>query len=162
MMDTDGSMGSSRRSVLTGPLAAAAIPAMGFGVPAAQAAEEQRLGVRGHQPRAKPEFDDRARKTSRAVFYRAEQLGLIGPRVDYEQEIVRLDLLIVHHIQLNQRPLYVRQDPDQIGADIGVIRAWIAAAQPRRRDETPNDNRGAYQTAQNAQRDGRRMAHRAR
>jgi superoxide reductase len=45
MMDADGSMGSSRRSLLIGSLAAGAIPAMGLVVPAAQAAEEQNLGL---------------------------------------------------------------------------------------------------------------------
>ncbi len=45
MMDADVSVGSSRRSLLIGSLAAGAIPAMGPGMPAAQAAEKQSLGL---------------------------------------------------------------------------------------------------------------------
>jgi desulfoferrodoxin (superoxide reductase-like protein) len=45
MTDLDGSMGSSRRRLLIGSLAAAAIPATGLVVPAAQAAEAQGLGL---------------------------------------------------------------------------------------------------------------------
>jgi hypothetical protein len=85
---------------------------------------------------------------------RALQFRLVRPRVDYKQQIIRFDFLIIYHIELNQRPLYVRGDSNYVGADVGVISARVTAAQSRDRNcpsQTPKHNDDSDQPAEEPQ-----------
>src|SRR5262249_25920412 len=51
---------------------------------------------------------------------------LVGAGIDDEEEIARLERLIVDNGQLHDRPAHVWRDAHDIGAHVGVVGAWRA------------------------------------
>ena len=93
---------------------------------------------------------------------RALQLSLVGPRVDHKQQVVRLDRLIVDDIELYERPLHMRRDPDHVCADIGIVGARVSGARPRghhRRCNAGDDDRQPDQPSEYAEKQRRRSVH---
>jgi hypothetical protein len=59
------------------------------------------------------------------------QLGLVWARIDDKQQIVLLDRLIVDDIELYERTLYVRRDPNHVCTNVGIVGARVSGARPR-------------------------------
>ena len=90
------------------------------------------------------------------------QLSLVRSWVDHKQQIVLLDRLIVDDIELYERTLYVRRDPDHVCADIGIVGARVSGARPRghhRRCNAGDDDRQPDQPPENAQGPRRSAVH---
>lgn len=84
---------------------------------------------------------------------RALELSLVGSRVDHKQQVVLLDRLIVDDIELDERPLDVRCNPDHVCADISIVGPGVCAVRPRghhRRCNASDDNHQPDQPPENA------------
>ena len=85
---------------------------------------------------------------------RGVERRLIGPRIDDEQQVALLDVLIVDDRQFRNRPAHMRRDSDRVGANVSVVGAWIYIVEARdveTDDDSSYYDRGAQHVAGKSQ-----------
>ena len=81
-------------------------------------------GYRAHQRRDFPLFIGDLSFESRLIRYRSLQSVAVGPVINLVEQIPLLDELVIAHIQLQDRTLHLRRNPNEICEYLGIVGSW--------------------------------------
>ena len=80
------------------------------------------------------------------------EFGLIWTRIDHEQQVAGLDVLIVAQRKLDDRAAHLGRDPDDIGAHVSVVSARMEIVEAHNvgaEDEVDDDHRDEQDSRDN-------------